>query len=118
MNGMSYQNLIVWKYAADLAVEMVHLTKKMPYEERYGLCSQMRRASISIPSNIAEGYRRKYGSEDYRQFLRITIGSASELETQMLIAKRAGFINQASTEKAESLLGHIQRLLSCMLRKR
>jgi four helix bundle protein len=115
MNGMSYQNLLVWKYATDLAVETMHLTKKMPREERFGLCSQMRRASVSIPSNIAEGYRRKRGSEDYRQFLRIALGSASELETQILIAKRAGLIEQTHAEKSEALLGHIQRLLSCML---
>jgi four helix bundle protein len=112
---MSYQNLIVWQRATDLAVEMIGVTAKMPKEERYGMCAQMRRAAVSIASNIAEGYRRKHGSEDYRQFMRIALGSASELETQVVIAKKAGFLESACTEKAEDHLGHIQRLLCCML---
>jgi four helix bundle protein len=116
MGYMSYQNLIVWQRAVDLAVEVIHLSTKMPKEERYGMCSQMRRAAVSIASNIAEGYRRKHGSEDYRQFMRIALGSASELETQMLIAKKANFLKAICTRKTEDFLGQVQRLLCCMLR--
>jgi four helix bundle protein len=115
MEYMSYKNLIAWQYAVDLAVEIMDLSPKLPREERYGLCSQMRRASVSIPSNIAEGYRRKKGSEDYRQFMRIALGSASELETQIIVAKRANFIDSLCTKKSEELLDHVQRLLSRMV---
>ncbi|MBD3251253.1 four helix bundle protein [Candidatus Uhrbacteria bacterium] len=110
---MSDQRLIVWQYAADLAVEMMPFTKLLPLE-RYGLSAQMRRAAVSIASNIAEGYPRKRGSEDHRQFMRIALGSTSELETQVIIAKRTGFIRDTDAEKVESLLDHVQRLLGCV----
>ena len=78
----SYKNLLVWQRSMDLVVAIYGLTKKFPKEEIYGLTSQMRRASVSIPSNIAEG-RFRGTRKDYLQFLRIAYSSGAELETQM-----------------------------------
>ena len=80
----------------ELAKELYHLTEKFPKQEQYGLTSQMRRAAVSIPSNIAEGYKRRNRSE-YLQFLSIANGSAGELETQLLLAKDVAKL-PASTE--------------------
>ena len=78
-----YQNLDVWKKSMDLAVQVYSLVKTLPNEEMYGLSSQMRRAAVSIPSNIAEGHAR--GGKEFIRFLKVANGSRSELETQVLI---------------------------------
>lgn len=100
MTVKSYKDLIVWKKAMDL-VEMVYqVTKEFPREELYGLANQLRRAAVSVPSNIAEGHARKSTAE-FRNFLSIARGSLAEVETQLLIAKRLGYIN---TQRVESIL--------------
>lgn len=83
----SFKRLVVWQKAMDLVALIDKLTGHLPSHERYGLCSQIRRASVSIPSNIAEGYKRK-GLGEYIQFLKITDASCAEVETQMLLIKR------------------------------
>lgn len=97
-----------------LADVVFQLTKKFPREELYGLTSQMRRAAISIPSNIAEGSRRT-SKKDYSQFLRIACGSAVELETQLLLASK--WYSNISTTVALSLVIEIEKMLSAILRK-
>jgi four helix bundle protein len=88
---MDHKQLEVWKKSMDLVVEVYQITKSFPDAEKFGLTSQMRRAAVSIPSNIAEGAARK-GDKELLQFLYIAIGSLSELETQYLIAVRLEFI--------------------------
>lgn len=83
---ITYKDLIVWQKSIDLVYEVYALTRKFPKDELYGLTSQMRRAAVSIPSNITEGYRRQAIGE-YHQFLYIANASASELETQLIISK-------------------------------
>lgn len=97
-----------------LADTIFHLTKRFPREELYGLTSQMRRAAISIPSNIAEGSRRT-SKKDYAQFLRIACGSAVELETQLLLAVK--WYPSVPTSAALSLVIEIEKMLSAILRK-
>ena len=80
-----FQELIVWQKSMALAKEVYAYTRKLPSEERFGLCSQMQRCGISIPSNIAEGSKRGT-RKDFSQFLRIASGSAAELETQFELA--------------------------------
>ncbi|MFH1178196.1 MAG: four helix bundle protein [bacterium] len=109
-----FKSLIVWQKAMVLADEVFHMTKKFPREELYGLTSQMRRAAISIPSNIAEGSRRT-SKKDYVQFLRIACGSAVELETQLLLANK--WYQDVSNANALSLVTEIEKMLSTMLRK-
>lgn len=88
---MDHKDLEVWKKSMDLVVQVYQMTQLLPDTEKYGLTSQMRRAAVSIPSNIAEGAARN-GDKELMQFLSISIGSLSELETQYLIAIRLGFV--------------------------
>ncbi len=85
MSVESYKNLIVWQKSMDLVLLIYSLTKKFPEEEIYGLTSQMKRAEVSVPSNIAEGSRRS-SKKDFRNFLLNAYGSGAELETQIKIA--------------------------------
>ncbi|MEK7618471.1 MAG: four helix bundle protein [Patescibacteria group bacterium] len=85
-----YKNLIVWQKSMELVVEVYKLTSGYPSSEMYGLTSQSRRCSVSIPSNIAEGKRRETDKE-FRRFLLISYGSGAELETQIEIARRLSF---------------------------
>ncbi len=110
----SYKQLEVWKKSLELVKEVYKTTKQFPKEELYGLTSQMRRAAVSIPSNIAEGYKRRNLGE-YVQFLSIADASATELETQIIISKDL-YLNIDFSE-AESLLTEIQKMLYTMISK-
>ncbi|MBN1621622.1 MAG: four helix bundle protein [Endomicrobiales bacterium] len=90
MKTKSFKDLIVWQKSYNLVIEIYKMTGLFPKEEMYGLSQQMRRASIGIPSNIAEGYGRQY-SKEYKQFLSMAYGSLCELETQYLLAIDLGF---------------------------
>lgn len=110
----SYKELIVWQKAITLVEQVYKLTISFPKDEQYGLVSQMRRAAVSIPSNIAEGSRRK-GLPEYLHFLRVSEGSASELETQIIIARRL-YSNLNYTE-TENLLSEVQKMLNVLISK-
>jgi len=90
LNQNSYKNLIVWQKSVELAVEVYELTDRFPKSEIFGLTSQMRRAAVSIPSNIAEG-RRRLTQKEFIHFLTISYGSGAELETQLEISKKLSF---------------------------
>ena len=87
----SYKDLVVWQKAIDLTIEIYSLTNLFPKEEMYGLVSQIRRSAVSIPSNIAEGQARKY-HQQFSHFLSIAQGSLAELESQIIIAMKLGYI--------------------------
>lgn len=112
----TYKELIVWQKAMDLVREIYLLTEKFPKDEMYGLKSQMERAAVSIPSQIAEGYLRKHRKE-YVQFLSISLGSAAELETQIIICKSLDKFKQLDFGKAESLLTEVMKMLFVMIEK-
>jgi four helix bundle protein len=116
MKIQSYKDLVVWQKGFQLVLAIYHLTSSFPKNEQFSLTSQMRRAAISIASNIAEGYQRK-SSRELHRFLLITLGSASELETQLLAAKelRLAIANQFS--KSENLLTKVLKLTNCFLNK-
>ncbi len=109
----SYKDLIVWQKAMDLVVAAYRLTEPFPQSERYGLTSQMRRAAVSIPSNIAEG-RRRGSTMDYRHFLIIAYSSGAELETQVEIAKRLSFGKEIDYNKVDDLLPQVMKMLNKM----
>ena len=109
----SFKDLIVWQKSLELTKEIYSLTRAFPQEELYNLTSQMRRAVLSIPSNIAEGYCRR-GKKEYMQFLGISSGSAAELETQLIVAKE--IYPQFDYEKAESLLQEVRKMLFALLK--
>mgnify|MGYP003448434684 FL=1 len=83
-NIQNFKDFTVWKDSSSLAVDIYKLCKRLPDSERYGICSQMQRSAVSVPSNIAEGYRRN-GKVEFRRFIYISLGSAAELETQLYI---------------------------------
>lgn len=99
-----------------MCVAIYQVTRDFPREEIYGLSNQLRRASVSIPSNIAEGYGR-LSREQYRHFLGIARGSNLELQTQLQIAKELGFGNRPDIDKAESLSFEVGKMLTAMLKK-
>lgn len=112
----TYRNLLVWQKSVDLTVHIYSLTDSFPKTEQYGLVSQMRRASVSISSNIAEG-RSRVSRKSFAQFLSISHGSACELETQIEISKRLCFGNADQLEIAGELLGEIKAMLGAMMKK-
>ncbi len=93
----SYRELEVWQMAVDLVEMIYELTRGFPDEEKFGLTSQLRRAAVSVPSNIAEGYGRQHRG-DYLRHLSFANGSLKELETQLIIAGRLGFISREQTK--------------------
>ena len=99
----------------DLVLEIYCITKKFPKNEVYGLASQMRRAAVSIPSNISEGYKRNHLPE-YLQFLSVANGSGAELETQIELCKRLPELNHLSYTKAEALLEEVMKMFTVLIR--
>lgn len=112
----NYKDLIVWQKSVDLSVLIYEITEKFPKEEMYGLSSQMRRASISIASNIAEGKQRGT-KKDFLHFLRISKGSASELETQIVISKKLNFSKNINYSKIEDTLEEVMKMLRGIIYK-
>ena len=112
----NYKNLVVWQKVVELSVGIYVLTKQFPAEERFGLASQMRRAAVSIPSNIAEGKLRHSNKEFYR-FFHIAFGSGGELETQIEIAQRLSETAALDFAPVEALLGEVMRMLNAMISK-
>jgi four helix bundle protein len=111
----SYKELRVWQKSIELVKDVYRLTGAFPQSELYGLTNQMRRAVISIPSNIAEGYSRSHRME-YLQFLRIALSSGAELETQLIIARELGLTKTENFGTSEVLLAEVMRMLQVLLK--
>jgi len=116
MKIQHYKDLIVWQKAMDLAEEIYRLSKSFPREELYGLTSQIRRAAVSVPSNIAEGHARQSTAE-FRNFLSIAQGSLAEVDTQQLLAQRFQYLTAAQALKAEGLITEIRKMLYSLMAK-
>lgn len=110
-----FKELKVWQKAIELVTNTYLITKNFPKEEVFGLTSQIRRSSISIPSNIAEGCGRKT-DKDFSNFLSISLGSAFEFETQLIICKNLELINDDDFAKLESEIIHIQNMIIKLLK--
>ena len=110
----NYKDLNVWKKSMDLAVAVYRLTKKLPTEEVYILSDQMRRAAVSVPSNIAEGHA-GVSSKKFVQFLYIARGSLSELETQSEIGNRLGYFTDEETAKIAQLCSDVGKMLNGLI---
>ena len=111
----SFKDLKIWKAAIELVKDVYAVSSEFPKEEIYGLTSQMRRSAISIPSNVAEGFRRQHNSE-IKQFLHISLDSCAELETQMIIAEELGYIDESRTSDLFENLDHICRMTSNLIK--
>lgn len=110
----SFKELTVWQKSMLLCEEVYRVTKGFPTSELYSLTSQIRRCAVSIPSNIAEGYQRGHRAE-YRQFLRVAYGSAAELDTQLLLSLKIGYLKQEEYQKLNLLLEEILKMLNKLL---
>jgi four helix bundle protein len=113
--GESFKNLTVWQRAIELTLAIYKLTSSFPDAERYGLTNQLRRASVSVASNIAEGYGRATRGE-YVQFLGNARGSISEVETQLVIAKALGFGSRHLINSSEGLCNEVGRMLRALMK--
>lgn len=112
---MTYKDLIVYQKAYELALSTYKATEKFPNSEKFGLTFQMRRCSLSIPSNIAEGYRR--GQKEYVHFLKIAFGSCAEYETQLSISWDLGYLETSEFQKLYPLQEEVSKLLNTIIKK-
>ncbi len=111
----SHKDLDVWKRSVQLVTSIYEVTKVFPKEEMYGLTNQIRRAAVSIPSNIAEGAARNH-SKEFMQFLYIALGSMSELETQILIGENLKYFLTVDSEKIQNELSEIRKMILGLIR--
>lgn len=109
----NFKDLIVWQKAMELAEEVYQLVKKLPKEELFALSDQMRRAAISIPSNISEGQGRN-SVKEYIRFLAIAKGSKAELETQLLLCVKINYLEESEIETAINLINEIGKMLNTL----
>ena len=107
----SYKDLDVWKMGIEQCVQIYKATTSFPKDELYGLVSQIRRASVSVPANIAEGYSRRYDKEKVH-FISNALASNAEIETHLLIAKKLGFIDEGLFGNLEEINNHLGRSLT------
>ena len=110
----NFRNFTVWKNAIELAKMIYKVTEVFPSTEKFGLISQIQRASISIASNIAEGSSRK-SETDFARFLEIAIGSAFEVETQLIIAKELNYIDESNFESLISKINNLQKQINALI---
>jgi four helix bundle protein len=112
----SFRDLIVWKKGMEIVQEIYSFSSLLPKEEQYGLVSQMRRAAISLPSNIAEGFRRR-NQREFRQFLHVSLGSAAELETQLELCRNLYKHDNGRIEKILDQLDHFQAVTMNLIKE-
>jgi four helix bundle protein len=113
----SYKDLLVWQRGLDLVVQVYLLTDKFPHTETYGLKAQLQRAVVSVPSNIAEGQARGASNTEFSRFIRIALGSLAEVDTQLELSIRLGFVTEQQTESAFALALEIRKMLFGLLRR-
>jgi four helix bundle protein len=116
MKVKDYKDLRVWQKGIEIVDKIYSMTNSFPKDELYGLVSQMRKAAVSIPSNIAEGFARQHNKE-YKQFLYISLGSCAELDTQLIIAHRRDYITKKKLEELVEDINHESRMLVSLIDK-
>ena len=112
----NFRDLEIWKLGKTIALDIYRATKAFPEAERFGFVAQMRRASISIPSNISEGFNR-FHNREYKQFLFIALGSCAELETQLELSHELGFLNAELLGKLLDQLDHESRMIRNLIKR-
>ena len=114
MKVKNHKEMEVWKKGIDIVDRVYDLTAGFPKEQRYTLSSQLQRAALSIPSNIAEGFARQY-TREYRQFCYIALGSCAEVETQLIVARRRNYLNDQEFTQLERLIDVESRMLNRLI---
>jgi len=112
----SYRDLIVWQKSMEMVTLTYKALKQFPNDEKFGLISQIKRSSISIPSNIAEGYGRNY-TKDYIRFLNIARGSLYEMQTQLQVALNLNFMEEKDLEIIKSLSTEVEKMLNTLIKR-
>ncbi|MHC4758077.1 MAG: four helix bundle protein [Planctomycetota bacterium] len=112
----SFKDLHIWQRSIKLIEKIYRFTSDFPQQERFGLTSQIRRASVSIPSNIAEGFARAHKTE-YKQFLHHSLGSCAELTTQLIIASKLNYINKNDSEELLKEIEEISKMTMSLIKK-
>ena len=112
--GRSYKDLVVWQKAMEFVTEIYRETAEFPRDERYGLTSQVRRAAVSVPSNIAEGQGR-LSENEFRHFLGLARGSLMEVETQLKIAGNLGYLQQVPSQELLKSTGEVGKILNGLI---
>jgi len=112
--GQSYQDLIAWRKAMELVTEIYRATKGFPRDELYGLTNQLRRAAVSVPSNIAEG-QAHFSQKEFRHFLSHARGSLVEIETQVIIAQNLGYLHENDSRVLLTRAGELGRILNGLI---
>lgn len=112
----NYKKLIVWQKAVDLAITIYKITKRFPEEEKFGMTLQARKSANSIANNIAEGSRKSSG-KDFNRFLEISDGSSAELDTQLIISNRVGYITEEELAVSENQIIEIQKIIKSLKEK-
>ncbi len=110
----SYRDLKVWRKGIDLAKTVYALTQKFPKYEMYGLADQLRRSAVSVPSNIAEGQARQHTGE-FRQFLHMALGSAAEVDTQVVLAFELGYITEKEADEIQERIVEIRKMTYALI---
>lgn len=111
----NYKDMLVWQKGIEIADLTYSITSKFSMEERFGLITQMQRSAVSIPSNVAEGFCRQH-TKEYKQFCHMALGSCAELETQLLIAKRRGFVTEEAFLQLQNILDVESRMLMNLIK--
>lgn len=116
MKIKNFRDLNIWKLGKEIVLNVYRLTKNYPQDEKYSLVNQMRRASVSIPSNIAESFNR-YHNKEYRQFLFLTLGSCAELETQVEISNDLKYLNNFDKQSLLTKIEYESRMIRSLIKK-
>ncbi len=111
-----FRDLKIWNGGIDLVEKIYKITKSFPQEELYCLTSQLRRASISVPSNIAEGFAR-HSSKEYKQFLYISLGSCAEITTQIIVALKLGYLRERESKQLQQEIDTLSKMTMSLIKK-
>ena len=111
----NFKDLKIWQKGIELAKEIYQITQSFPSAEKYGIVSQMRRAVVSIPSNIAEGFMRRHNKE-YKQFLYIALGSLAELETQIILSEQLRFLENGQSKNIQANIDELNRMTTGLIK--
>ena len=116
MGVKDFRDLNIWNRGISLVEEIYRVTRAFPQEELYCLTSQLRRASISVPSNIAEGFARR-SNKVYKQFLYISLGSCAELTTQIIISQRLDYLRERESERLQEYVNTLSKMIMSLIKR-